>query len=103
MKRFVEEERGQLIMACGTGKTLAAMWIAERLGSTRTLVLVPSLSLLGQTLREWAANTSEPFEYLVVCSDRTVVDKDQLVEHTAELGFHVTTDPGNFAAFLRRR
>lgn len=47
---FADQERGQLIMACGTGKTLAGLWIAERLASTRTLVLVPSLSLLAQTL-----------------------------------------------------
>ena len=49
-------------MACGTGKTLAAMWIAERLGSGRTLVLLPSLSLLAQTLREWSANADGPFQ-----------------------------------------
>ena len=51
VRGLADEERGQLIMACGTGKTLAAMWIAERLGSTRTLVLLPSLSLLAQTLQ----------------------------------------------------
>jgi predicted helicase len=90
-------------MACGTGKTLAAMWIAERLVSERTLVLVPSLSLLAQTLREWAANASESFEYRAVCSDPTVVDEDQLVERTTELGFPATTDPDTITAFLRRR
>jgi superfamily II DNA or RNA helicase len=100
---FADQERGQLIMACGTGKTLAAMWIAERLGSNRTLVLVPSLSLLTQTLREWCANASEPFEYLAVCSDPTVVGEDQLIEHTSELGFPATTDPRVIARFLRRR
>ncbi len=76
VKGFADEQRGQLIMACGTGKTLAAMWIAERLGSERTLVLVPSLSLLAQTLREWCANANGPFEYLAVCSDPTVVGED---------------------------
>ncbi len=90
-------------MACGTGKTLAAMWIAEGLGSSRSLVLVPSLSLLAQTLREWAANASQPFEYLAVCSDETVVGVDQFVPVTAELGFPVTTNPSVIAAFLRRR
>ncbi len=43
---FGEHDRGQLIMACGTGKTLVGLWAAERLGATRTLVLLPSLSLL---------------------------------------------------------
>jgi superfamily II DNA or RNA helicase len=103
VKGFADEQRGQLIMACGTGKTLAAMWIAERLRSNRTLVLVPSLSLLAQTLREWSANTSEPFEYLAVCSDPTVVGEDALVERTAELAFPATTDPSDIASFLRGR
>ena len=79
------------------------MWIAERLGSERTLVLVPSLSLLAQTLREWCANANGPFEYLAVCSDPTVVGEDQLVEHTTELGFPTTTDPTAIATFLRRK
>jgi superfamily II DNA or RNA helicase len=100
---FADHERGQLIMACGTGKTLAAMWIAERLKSTRTLVLVPSLSLLRQTLREWSANSSMPFDYLAVCSDQTVSEGDDFVQHTSELGLPVTTDPELIATFLRGR
>ena len=104
VKGFETSDRGQLIMACGTGKTLAALWIAERVGSTRTLVLVPSLSLLAQTLREWCANASERFEYLPVCSDQTVAEReDDWVQHTSELGLPAATDPGTIAAFLRRR
>jgi predicted helicase len=53
---FERSDRGQMIMACGTGKTLAALGVHEHLDATRTLVLVPSLSLLSQTLREWTAN-----------------------------------------------
>jgi predicted helicase len=67
VRGFDGNDRGQLIMACGTGKTLAAMWISERLAK-RTLILLPSLSLLAQTLREWSANASKPFDYLAVCS-----------------------------------
>jgi predicted helicase len=103
VKGFDRTDRGQLLMACGTGKTLAAMWIAERLESKRTLVLVPSLSLLAQTLREWSGNASKPFDYLAVCSDDSVAGHDDFVEHTSELGLPVTTDPGLIAAFLRRR
>ena len=70
---FKENSRGQLILPCGTGKTLVAMWIAEKLGGNRILVMVPSLSLMSQTLREWAANTPlKPFRYLCLCSDTTV-------------------------------
>lgn len=103
VRGFNGADRGQLVMACGTGKTLAAMWIGERLDSTRTLILVPSLSLLSQTLREWSANATKPFDYLAVCSDETVTDQDQFVAHTSELGLPVTTDPELIAAFLRRR
>jgi superfamily II DNA or RNA helicase len=100
---FDRAERGQLIMACGTGKTLAGLWTSERLRSIRTLVLVPSLSLLAQTLREWTANATQPFDYLAVCSDETVLGEDEFVAHTAELAVPVTTDPGEISSFLRRR
>ena len=94
-------DRGQLIMACGTGKTLVSCFLAETLAARRVLVLVPSLSLLSQTLREWA--TASDFRYLAVCSDETVTaaDSDAVVASTSELGFPVTTDPRAIGAFLR--
>jgi predicted helicase len=36
-------DRGQVVMACGTGKTLVARFLHEEMSSKRTLVLVPSL------------------------------------------------------------
>ncbi len=101
LARFQHADRGQLLMACGTGKTLTALWIAEGLKSQRTLVLVPSLSLLAQTLREWTANASAPFAFLAVCSDETVVDNDQVVAKTSELGVPVTAEPAAITAFMR--
>jgi len=62
-------------MACGTGKTLIALWIAEKIRSHRTLVLVPSLTLIAQNITEWKRNCSEHFDLCVVCSDETVVGK----------------------------
>ncbi len=99
---FATRDRGQLIMPCGTGKTLIALWIAERLSSQATLVLVPSLSLLKQTLREWTANASTPFRTLPVCSDPSVSSSeiDALVSNTTELGFPVTSSPERIAKFL---
>jgi len=102
MRGFESADRGQMIMACGTGKTLTALFIAQRLAARRTLVLVPSLSLLTDTLREWTAN-DEDFEFLPVCSDETVTGTDAAVSSTADLGFPVTTDPRDIAAFLRGR
>ncbi len=103
VKGFEASDRGQMIMACGTGKTLTSLFVAERLESGRVLVLVPSLSLLSQTLSEWTANASRPIEFLAVCSDATVTDRDAPVESTSDLGLPVTTDPADIAAFLRRR
>jgi predicted helicase len=49
---FQTANRGQLIMACGTGKTFVCLWVKEKLKAKRTLVLVPSLGLLSQILND---------------------------------------------------
>ncbi|MDV3136820.1 Helicase associated domain protein, partial [Mycobacterium sp. 29Ha] len=104
VKGFEDADRGQLVMACGTGKTLAALFITEKLEAKRTLVLVPSLSLLKQTLNVWRANCSEEFASLPVCSDETVsTAEDAPISHTSDLGVPVTTDPEAIAVFLRQR
>jgi superfamily II DNA or RNA helicase len=99
VERFEQADRGQLIMACGTGKTLTTLLIHEKLRAQKTLVLVPSLSLLEQTMREWAENSTSKFDFLAVCSDETVADDDAAVLHTSDLGFRVTTSPEEIAAF----
>ena len=97
-------KRGQMISACGTGKTLAALWISESLEAKRTLVLLPSLTLLSQTVSEWLANAKEPFAYLPVCSDDTVSrGNDAAVMFTSDLEYPVTTNPDDIATFLRHR
>ena len=105
VRGFRRHKRGQLIMACGTGKTLTAMWIAHKLGSRRTLVLVPSLSLISQTLIAWGGSCAKPFDYLVVCSDETVINRgdDAAITSTNELGVPVTTDVATIRRFLNRR
>jgi len=104
LEGFKTSDRGQLIMACGTGKTLTGLFITEKMKAQRTLVLLPSLSLLKQTLNEWRANCSVEFASLPVCSDETVnADDDEAIAHTADLGVPVTTDPAKIATFLRQR
>ncbi len=99
---FKDQNRGQLILPCGTGKTLAAMWIAEKIGGFRILIMVPSLALMSQTLREWAANSSiKPFRYLCLCSDPTVdLGTDSPIEHLYEMDIPVTTDVTAVSDFL---
>ena len=68
---FEENERGKLIMACGSGKTFTALRIAERLVGTggSVLFLTPSISLLSQSLIDWANDAETPLKALAVCSD----------------------------------
>ncbi len=84
-------DRTTAIMACGTGKTLVALWVAEKKDAQTILVLLPSLALVRQALHDWARESSwDKFNYLCVCSDATVkVDETILPPH--ELDFPVTT------------
>ena len=99
---FRDVDRGQLIMACGTGKTFTTLWIKEKLGVESTLVLLPSLGLLSQTLHEWTLAANDEFQVLCVCSDVSVGKKssDEAVHSIADLAFPVTSDAGAIKAFL---
>ena len=101
VRGFRKNDRGQLIRACGTGKTLIGLRVAETMKANRILVLVPSLSLVSQILRAWTDDAKRPFRFLPVCSDDTVRGEDHLVSHTSELGVPATTNPAEVAAFLR--
>jgi hypothetical protein len=65
---FRDYGRGQLVGACGTGKTLIRLWAFEEIGCELALVLVPSLSLLAQTLRECTSNAASPFNWFSYAS-----------------------------------
>lgn len=98
-------ERGKLIMACGTGKTFTSLRIAEDLVGKggRVLFLVPSLSLLSQTLTEWTQESEVPLHNFAVCSDSDVGKKrktDDEVVNTFlhELRYPATTDSRKLAA-----
>ncbi len=75
---FSKNSRGKMIMACGTGKTLVSLHIAEKLagrGGT-VLYLVPSISLILQSMREWSENSNIPHYYMAVCSDTSIRNDD---------------------------
>ena len=50
-----KHDRGQLIRACGTGKTLIGLRVAEAIKAQRTLLLVPSL--ISQVLGDWTGDS----------------------------------------------
>jgi predicted helicase len=95
---FKKNNRGQLIMACGTGKTYTALKIAEKLATHNgpVLFLVPSISLLSQTLREWAAEASVSLNSFTVCSDSKVSQKREDMS-TYDLAFPATTEAKQLA------
>lgn len=76
LEHFQTNDRGQLIMACGTGKTYTALQIAEQVVSPggAVLFMVPSIALLGQSLREWSNDAKRPIKAVCICSDAKVVD-----------------------------
>lgn len=105
-----DAERGKLIMACGTGKTFTSLKIAERLAGKgkRVLFLVPSLSLLSQTLTEWTQESETPLHSFAVCSDSDVgkkrkADEDTVQVFTHELRYPATTKADRLAAEMLKR
>jgi superfamily II DNA or RNA helicase len=102
---FKANDRVTAVMACGTGKTFVSLWVAESVASKTVLVLVPSLALLRQTLKEWVQNTSwAKYDFLCVCSDATVSQgEDELIVKPTELEFSVTTDPAKVKKFIKHR
>ena len=96
-------DRGKLIMACGTGKTFTTLRLVEEqvpAGGT-VLFLVPSISLLSQSLREWSAESLEPMRYFAVCSDRSVGKGSEDIR-VHDLAIPATTDASTFAAEYER-
>lgn len=110
-KGLASHDRGKLIMACGTGKTFTSLKTAESLAGAgkRVLFLVPSLSLLSQTLTEWTQESATPLHSFAVCSDSDVGKKkrqqteDQVLTFTHELRYPATTNPQSLAAELAKR
>lgn len=92
-------DRGKLIMACGTGKTFTSLKIAEALAGKgkRVLFLVPSLSLLGQSLTEWTQESEVPLKSFAVCSDSDVGKRqgkndDRVIAGISDLQYPATTN-----------
>ncbi len=99
-------DRGQIIMACGTGKTYTGLLVAEQVFGvgSRILVLVPSLALMSQMIREWHGDATVRLRSYSVCSDQQVggrVDQDVIHLSASDLVIPPTTDPEPFATAAR--
>lgn len=99
-KYFKENDRGKLIMACGTGKTFTSLKIAENETNKNgfILFLVPSIALLGQTLREWTNDIDKETKLypICICSDSKISSKkstnDDNITSVIDLALPATTD-----------
>ena len=97
---FKENDRGKLIMACGTGKTFTSLKIAENETNKNgfILFLVPSIALLGQTLREWTNDIDKETKLypICICSDSKISSKkstnDDNITSVVDLALPATTD-----------
>ena len=96
-------DRATVVMACGTGKTLVSLWATQYAQPKTVLVLLPSLTLLQQTLGEWSKHHAftPGFRYLCVCSDQTVgLANDELEIRPSDVEFRIDTNPEEVARFL---
>ncbi len=93
---FESHDRGKVIMACGTGKTLTSLRLAEQVAGAggSVLYLVPSISLLSQSLREWVNDAEIELAPIAVCSDRKVSKRSDTSDDisTVDLALPATTD-----------
>lgn len=111
-KHYITEgnERGKLIMACGTGKTYTSLLIAEQLLDNKGLVLfmVPSIALLGQSLNAWAADAGKNIKAICICSDSKASRKtggkdfDDTDESIVDLAVPASTDSRSIVRQLRK-
>lgn len=115
-EHFAHNERGKLIMACGTGKTFTSLRMMERLvaepqgGRGLILFLVPSIALLGQSLNDWCADASTPIKAVCICSDAksnrktrkaSSASSDDVSDSIVDLALPASTDTASILRQLR--
>ncbi|MCY4562187.1 MAG: DEAD/DEAH box helicase family protein, partial [Flavobacteriaceae bacterium] len=100
LSHYDKYRRGKLIMACGTGKTLTSLRISEAITDSEGMVLflMPSLALLGQTIRAWNDDAKKMMYTIVVCSDPKTnqfkaYEEDSLLGSLVDIGLPASTDP----------
>ena len=103
LNHYRENDRGQLIMAPGTGKTFTSLKIAEAMAREASkeqytiLYLVPSIQLLTQTLRGWNNDTEMTMSSMAVTSDRNASrgsvkqDESNIAIKASDIGYPATT------------
>lgn len=106
LQKFQQHDRGQLIMACGTGKTITSLRLTEEMLPEGSLVLflAPSISLVAQTMRVWANQSKRDLRCAVVCSDETAsnAEGDTWESSLSDIPYPATTDPAALHNQIKR-
>lgn len=97
---YNDHDRGKLVMACGTGKTFTSLRLVEQMldGKGLVLFMVPSISLLNQSLNAWMADAKQTMKAVCVCSDvkasqkKKNDDSDDTIDSVIDLALPATTD-----------
>lgn len=99
-------DRALAVLACGTGKTLTSLRLAEEMcpGGT-VLFLAPSISLVSQTMRSWVNQVRGRINLYVVCSDgkASKLRNDESYGQLSDIPYPATTNAYTVAQrFVRR-
>jgi superfamily II DNA or RNA helicase len=94
-----EHSRANTIMACGTGKTMVELGVAEsllagRTGPKRILMQVPTLELIRQARDEWNEQQEfgDSYESICVCSDQQLKSESKGDEDSSEDVFRLDSE-----------
>ncbi|MDB9984826.1 DEAD/DEAH box helicase family protein [Gammaproteobacteria bacterium] len=102
---LLNTSRTKLSMPCGTGKSLVAVWSAQKIEARTIIVAVPSLALIKQTMKDWLneyLSITSSIDWLCICSDESVgdVSNDEILSDIYELGIPTTTNSEQIKEFL---
>lgn len=101
IKSLATNNRATAVMACGTGKTLVALWVAERLQAKTILILMPSLLLIKQTIEAWSEQTSwSNYKYMAICCDDKLLDDDEIKIGADECCFDICINTDQVYKFM---
>lgn len=104
-KELQNTDRTKLIMACGTGKSLTAIRLFDKMlnNGEMAIFFAPSIALVSQTLKESFEQSERPFRAFVVCSDKKVgLRNDEEDIKAYELPIAPTTNSTRLANFIKQ-
>lgn len=103
IKGYESVDRGKMIMACGGGKTFTSLKLAQEYTNNNGLVLflVPSISLLSQSYKEWNEQAGCDLLTIAVCSDSKANRTNEDIS-VNDLYFPASTDVEKVAKQMNR-